>query len=50
MPRATIVEGVRFSPWLTLNHIVDLEKIIWLAIYGNDLGNHMVDVDDAIVK
>jgi len=29
--------------------VVDLENI-WLAIYGNDLGNHMVDVDDAIVK
>jgi len=29
--------------------MVDLENI-WLAIYGNDLGNHMVDVDDAIVK
>jgi hypothetical protein len=25
-------------------------KTIWLAIYGNDLGNHMVDVGDAIVK
>jgi hypothetical protein len=24
------------------NHMVDL--------YGNDLGNHMVDVDEAIVK
>ena len=25
-------------------------KTIWFAIYGNDLGNHMVDVDDVIVK
>jgi len=25
-------------------------KTIWLNIYGNDLGNHMVDVVDAIVK
>jgi len=29
------VEGVRLSPWLSLNRIVDLE-------------NHMVDVDDEI--
>jgi hypothetical protein len=29
--------------------MVDLE-IIWLTIYGNDLGNHRVDVDDAIVQ
>jgi hypothetical protein len=29
--------------WLTL-------KTIWLTIYGNEIGNHMVDVDDAIVK
>jgi len=47
--KSLLVELVDFSPWLTLNHVVDLENI-WLAIYGNDLGNHMVDVDDAIVK
>ena len=38
--------GPRGWPWticLTL-------ETIWLAIYGNDLGNHIVDVDDAIVK
>jgi hypothetical protein len=29
--------------------MVDLE-IIWLAIYGNDLGKHMVGIDDTIVK
>jgi len=39
-----------------LNHVVDLEpygwywKTIWLIIYSNDLGNHMVDDDYAIVK
>jgi hypothetical protein len=37
------VEGVRLSPWLTL-------KTTWLAICDNDFGNHMVDVDDVIVK
>ena len=40
---SAVVEGVRFSPWLTL-------KTIWLAMYGNDLENHMVDVDDEIGK
>jgi len=25
-------------------------KTMWLAIYGDDLGNHMVSVDNAIVK
>jgi len=29
--------------------MVDLETI-WLTIYGNELGNHMVDVDNQIVK
>jgi len=29
--------------WLAL-------KTVWLTIYGNDLGNHMVDDDYAIVK
>ena len=42
---------------MTLNLVVDIEKkkrlalkTIWLAIYGNDLGNHMVDDDYTIVK
>ena len=35
--------GWLLTIWLTL-------KTIWLTIYGNDLGNHMVDDDYAIVK
>jgi hypothetical protein len=46
--KSLLVEWVDFSLWLTLNHTVDLENI-WFAIYGNNFGNHMVDVDDAIV-
>jgi len=34
---------------LTLNHITDLENHM-VDIYGNDLENHTVEVDDAIVK
>jgi hypothetical protein len=29
---------------MTFSHVLDLETI-WFIIYGNDLGNHMVDVD-----
>jgi len=35
--------GWPWTIWLTL-------KTIWLPMYGNDLGNHMVDYDDVIVK
>jgi ribosome biogenesis protein Nip4 len=47
--KITGAELVYLSPWLTLNHMVDLESLM-LCLYGNDLENHMVDVDDAIGK